>query len=283
MSRLMVETLQVAGGNEYQFIPPMASNTDFGGVKAKPKTTEHNEAAISPDGRLYVGTNPEIVEARTATFTDAAITVPHFSLKERLDFTDDQLYEVIKEITRATSSVDNIKYTNLKERIDTDINNTRTQIINANNSLKTKNAYSDVGDNVSIPKDGDMVEVAYFNIEALEETDVEMNCNFALSIESQNPNDTLSISNVIAYSLGTELQCEVMVDELAIAGFSKTFRIGKDVFSFSLPINLNKGSHIIRVKMLNEVKSEYESIDKLKIIANSMYSICYIRGQFIEG
>ena len=60
-------------GDTHVFIPPSPTQTERGGIKAKPKTTENVEVAIGDDERLYVpGTDTTLTVENSAA--DAKVT-----------------------------------------------------------------------------------------------------------------------------------------------------------------------------------------------------------------
>lgn len=78
----------------YRFVPPIADENEFGGIKASPKTTEDKEIFIDPDtGKLYTDSaaDAEIAEAR-----ENSLTIPFSSLQERLVYDFEYLYGLIK-------------------------------------------------------------------------------------------------------------------------------------------------------------------------------------------
>lgn len=55
MAQKLAKGVRCAGNNLYQFIPPIATENEFGGIKAGPRTTENKEVVIDNEtGKLYV-------------------------------------------------------------------------------------------------------------------------------------------------------------------------------------------------------------------------------------
>lgn len=255
----------------YKFIPPAATSSTFGGIKAKAKITEENEIVIDNDtGKLYVGSSKEVINARTVKYSTVNSTVPYSTLSDRLNATDDNLYKTLQEVTRARSNAQSQVQGSLKERIDSDIN-----------GVKVSNVTSYVTRNSVLSKSDSDHTLSLFTVVAQAQTDVEISCNYILDVTSKVTTDMFSISNAISYSIGTNVMCSVLVDELEVAIVPITVRYGSNVFNFSVPYQLTKGSHKIQVKMCNPIESGMEDVDKLTVTILKDISTCYVRGQYL--
>lgn len=264
------EGLRDSSNELYKFIPPQATNTTFGGIKAATKTSEVNPVVIDNNGMLFTGDNQEVVDARTTTYVSGT-KKSYDSLKKRLDFTDDQVYNVMYEITRAHSGTDSVNYGTLKERIDGDIGN-----------VKISNVISHVSSDKILAKSDYETLISSFTVNTQVQVNVDINCNYILDATSKITTNTFSVSNAISYSIGTKVMCSILVDELEVAIVPITVRYGANVFNFSVPYELTKGSHKIQIKMSNPIDEDLKDVDKLKVAVLKDVSMCYVRGQYIK-
>jgi len=71
----MSNTILKIDGKEINLVPPIASETDLGGIKAKPKTDESVEVAIdSSTGKLYVPEQGQPTQEQVSTAVENYLT-----------------------------------------------------------------------------------------------------------------------------------------------------------------------------------------------------------------
>jgi hypothetical protein len=126
----LAKGLKCSEGNLYQFIPPIATKDEFGGIKANARTTETKEVAIDDTtGKLYVyDFEPVTNELRTG-IDDLQNQIDNIVIEtsENSDAT--------AEVIQARVGADGTNHPTLKDRLDTEQNALKTDILSVKEDL----------------------------------------------------------------------------------------------------------------------------------------------------